>query len=103
VCPPLAIAAYRLELFPLRHAITLAAHRLDRVCFQLYAQPPDEDLNGVGIAVEVQGIDVFDHFAARNNLACPMHQELQHPQLKCGKLDDIAILRDSCRPSIELD
>src|SRR5690606_38137444 len=52
----------------LAHAIAHAAHRLDQVDAHLSAQPADEDLYRVGIAVEVLVIEMLDQLRARYDL-----------------------------------
>jgi len=54
---------------------------------QLAAQAPDENLNGVRVAIEILGIDMFDQRAAGHDLARMVHQISQHPVLVAGELD----------------
>src|SRR5579862_6157803 len=54
------------------------AHRLDDVDRQFLAQPPDEHLDGVGVAVEVLVVEVLDQLGARDDAIAVMHQILEH-------------------------
>src|SRR4051812_24383380 len=54
--------------------IAHAAHRLDQVDAELLAQPADEHLDGVGVAVEVLIIEMLGQLGARHDLAGMVHQ-----------------------------
>src|SRR6185437_13795963 len=45
-------------------AVTQTAHRLDQPCIQFFAQPADEHLDGVGVAVEILIVKMFHQFGA---------------------------------------
>src|SRR5215472_14611402 len=49
------------------HAIPEAAHRFDERCAQLAAQPRDEHLHGIRIAVEALRVDVLGQLALRDH------------------------------------
>ena len=53
----------------------------------LLADPADEHLDRVGVAIKILGIDVVDQLAARHHLAPVLHQVTQHPELVGGELD----------------
>src|SRR5262249_10469437 len=88
---------------PLRHAIALAANGLDRLSAELQAQAPDEDFDGIGVAIEILRVDVLDDLASSDDLAGAVHQELQQPLLERGQDDRHAVARHRPRPGIELD
>src|ERR1700744_3507086 len=50
-------------------AVAQAAHRLDQIGIQLFAQPADEHFDGVGVAVEILIVKMFDQLGARYHLA----------------------------------
>ena len=53
-------------------AIAKAAHRLDEMGVQFLAQASDENLDRVGIAVEILIVQMLDQFGARYHLAAMM-------------------------------
>src|SRR5882762_5475663 len=68
-----------------------AAHGLDDVDAELLADAADEDLDGVGIAVEVLVVEMLDQLAARHHPAGMMHEIGQEPIFVGGELDRIAV------------
>src|SRR3954454_6929887 len=58
----------------LRQPVAQAADGLDHVGWDLLAQPADEYLDGVGIAVEVLLVEVLHQLGARHHALVVMHQ-----------------------------
>src|SRR5687767_14562334 len=73
----------------------------DHVGTQLLADAGDEDLDGVGIAVEILVVDVFDQLGAADHLALVMHQVAEQLVLLRGQLDRLAGPRDAARAGVE--
>src|SRR5690606_12228221 len=76
------------------HAVSQAAHSLDGALRKLLAQTRDEDVDGVGVAVEVLPIDVVDEFVARYDFAGTLHEYCQHPIFMAGEAQRGAIHSD---------
>src|SRR5882757_6680808 len=70
-----------------REEIAQPPHRLDDVDAELLADAADEDLDGVGIAVEVLVVEMLDQLAARHHPAGMMHEIGQEPIFVGGQLD----------------
>src|SRR5262249_31173598 len=92
-----------------REQVAQPPYRLDHVDTQLLADAADEDLDRVGIAVEVLIVKVLDELRARHHAAGVMHEISQQPILMRRELDGIAIdgapsvaLVEPHRPAIEL-
>src|SRR5258705_13805206 len=89
--------------------VTEASYRLDYVDPQLLANPSDEHLDGVGIAIKVLVVKMLDQLRARHHAAGMMHEIGEQPIFVRGELDRIAIHRDAPgagvephRPAVEL-
>src|ERR1700687_5451332 len=67
------------------------AHGLDDVHAELLADAADEDLDGVGVAVEVLVVEMLDQLAARDPAASVMHEIGEQTILVAGELDRIAV------------
>src|SRR5665213_4243103 len=85
------------------HAIAEATHGLDDVDRQLLAQPADEDLDGVGIAVEVLVVEVFDQLGARHHAVAMVHQVFEHAVFVGGELDRIAVDGHAAAATVEAE
>src|SRR5580698_928327 len=68
-------------------AVAQAAHGLDQIGVQLFAQPADEHFDGVGVAVEILVVKMLDQFAARDDAADVMHEIAEQPVFVAGQLD----------------
>src|SRR5262245_55539490 len=76
--------------------VTKAADGLDHIDSKLLADTTDENLNRVGIPIEVLVIEMLDQFAARNHPARVVHQIREQPIFMRRELHRIAI---DCHPS----
>src|SRR5271156_3476471 len=70
-----------------REEVAEAAHGLDDLDPELLADAPDEDLDGVGIAIEVLVVEMLDQFGARHHPPGVMHQVGQQAVFVGGELD----------------
>src|SRR5262245_66119531 len=61
-------------IFVLREAIAESADGLDHVGRDLLAQPADEHLDGIRVAVEILLVQVLDQLGARCDALLVMHQ-----------------------------
>src|SRR5689334_8556897 len=84
-------------------------YRLNHVDTELLANPSDEYLDGVGIAIEILVVKVLDQLRARHHAAGVMHEIGEQPIFMRGELDRIAVHRDAPsariephRPAVEL-
>src|SRR5215471_3413181 len=77
------------------------AHGLDDVDAELLAHAADEDLDGVGVAVEILIVEMLDQLAARHHAACMMHQIGEQAIFVRGELDRIAVDRHTAGARIE--
>src|SRR5687767_14341800 len=82
-------------------AVAKSTDGSDHVGTQLLADAGDEDLDGVGIAVEILVVDVFDQLGAADHLALVMHQVAEQLVLLRGQLDRLAGPRDAARAGVE--
>jgi hypothetical protein len=72
-------------------AIAEPAHRFDAVSADLLAQPADEHLDGVRIAVEILIVEVLDQFGATDHPAMMHHQIVQQTVFERGQAQRLAI------------
>ncbi len=77
------------------------AHGLDHLDVQLLAQPADEDLDGVGIAVEVLVVEMLDQLGARDHAAGMMHEIGEQAVLVRGELHLPAVDRHAARARVQ--
>src|SRR5271167_4853438 len=85
-----------------REEVPEAAHGLDDLDAEFLADAPDEDLDGVGIAIEVLVVEMLDQFGARHHPPGVMHQEGQQAVfvgsgLARGAVDVTRPVRESSR------
>src|SRR5271166_5189473 len=90
-------------LFLDAYHIAEAARGLDDVDTELLAQPADEYLDRVRIAVEILLVEVLDNLAARDDPSRVMHQIGEEPVLVAGQSDAGAVDRDASGPRVEPD
>src|SRR5277367_6750642 len=64
--------------------IAKAPHRLDDIDVELLADAADENFNGVGVAVEVLVVKMFDQFGTRHHAPGMVHEIGQQPVLVRG-------------------
>src|ERR1043165_9535175 len=84
-------------------AVAEPANRGDDVRPELFANSCDEDLDRVGIAVEVLIVDMLDQFGAAHDLALMVHQIRQQLVFLRRELHGLAVLGDLSRTRIEAD
>src|SRR5215467_12193178 len=84
-----------------REQIPEAAHGLDDLDAELLADAPDEDLDGVGIAVEVLVVEMLDQLGARHHPPGVMHQVRQQAVFVGGELDRSAVDGDPPGTGVE--
>ena len=68
---------------------------------ELLADAADEDLDGVGVAVEILVVEMLDQLGARHHAAGMVHQIGQQPVFVRGELDRIAVDRDPAGAGVE--
>ena len=83
--------------------IAEAAHGLDHVDAELLADAADEDLDRVGVAVEILVVEMLDQFGARHHAAGVVHQIGEQPVFVRGELDRIAVDGDAAGAGVEPD
>ena len=79
------------------------ARGLDDVDAELLAQTADEDLDGVGIAVEILVVEMLDDLAARDDPPRVMHQIGEQPIFVAGQLDRDAVDGHAAGARVEPD
>src|SRR3546814_4956619 len=62
--PTTSRRARELSRIRLREAVSQPARRADEIVADLLAQPSDEDLDRIGVAVEILLVQMFDQFRA---------------------------------------
>src|ERR1051326_6553130 len=62
-----------------RQQITEPPHRLDDIDPELFANPPNEDLNGIGVAIKILIVKMLDQFGARDYPPGMVHEIGQQP------------------------
>jgi hypothetical protein len=80
-----------------------ARARSDDVHAELLAQPADEDLDGVGVAVEVLIVEMLRQLAPGDDAAHVVHEVGQEPVFVGGQLHRIAVHGDAAGAGVELD
>ncbi len=73
------------------HAVAHAADGFDHVHAHLLAQATDEDLDRVGIAIEILIVEMLDEFGARDDFAHMVHEIGQQPELVRRQLQRHAV------------
>src|SRR5215813_4646123 len=84
-----------------REQIAQAAYRLDHVDAELLADAADEDLDGVGVTIEVLIVEVLNELRARHHAAGMMHQIGQQAVFVRGELDRVAVDRHTPGAGVE--
>src|SRR5215475_11505910 len=84
-----------------RQQITEAAHGLDDLDAELLANAADENLDGIGIAVEILVVEMLDEFRARYHATRMVHQVRQQPILMGSELDRRAAHSDPPGAAVE--
>src|SRR5262245_66595736 len=80
-----------------------APYRLDHVDTELLANPPDEDLDGVRVAIKILIVKVLDQLRARHHAPGVVHEIGEQPIFMRGELHWIAIHRDPPGAGVEPD
>src|SRR5215470_1028446 len=93
--------ARELVLITLREPVAQAANGLDHIGRDLFSQPSDEDLDGVGVAVEILLIKMLDKLGARNDAVVVMHEVGKQPVFMRGELDRLPVQGDARGLGIE--
>ena len=91
----------RSDLFGSGSDVAESPHGLDDFHAELLAQPADENLDRVGIAVEILIVEMLDQLGARHHPALMMHQIGEQPIFVRGQLDRVAVDHDAAGPRIE--
>src|SRR6202011_2462977 len=78
-----------------------AAHGLDEGRSELAAQTGDEDLDGVGVAIEILRVDVLRQFILRDDAAAVVHEIREHAEFVAGQFDGKTVARDAGGAGIE--
>src|ERR1700730_14416838 len=79
----------------LRQTIAEPANGLDHVRRDLLPQAPDENLDGIGIAVEVLLVEMLDQLRAGDDPLVVMHEVGKKAILVRGQLDGLSV---ECHP-----
>src|SRR5215470_4439855 len=74
--------------------VTQPPHRLDHVDAELLANPSDEDLDGVGVAIKILVVKVLDQLRTRHHAAGMVHEIGEQSIFVRGELDRIAVHGD---------
>src|ERR1700682_2400491 len=81
--------------------IAQTADGLNHVDAELLADAADENLDGVGVAVEILVVEMLDQLRAPEHAAGMVHQIGEQPVFVRGELDRIAIDGDPAAAGIE--
>src|ERR1700676_927713 len=84
-----------------REQIAEAADGLNDVDPELLADTADEDLDRVGVAVEILVVEMLDQLGARHRAAGMVHQIGEQPVFVRGELDRIAVDGDPAAAGIQ--
>lgn len=68
------------------HAVAHSAHCFDEGRAEFAAETCDEDLDGVGIPVEILRVDVLSELGPRHDSSAMVHQIREHAELMAGQL-----------------
>src|SRR5215510_3868287 len=93
--------ARELVLIALREPVAQAANGLDHIGRDLFAQPSDEDLDGIRVAVEILLIKMLDELGARDDAVVVMHEVGEQPVFMRRELDRLAVQGNARRFGIE--
>jgi hypothetical protein len=66
--------ARELVRIALREPVSQAANGLDHIGRDLFAQPSNEDFDGIGVAVEILFVKMLYQLGARDDAVVVMHQ-----------------------------
>src|SRR3954452_22996007 len=83
------------------HPVAEAADSLDHVAGNFLAQAADENLDRVGIPIEILVIEMLDQFGARHDATIVMHQIGEQPEFVGSKLHRLALAGDPRRLRVE--
>src|SRR5437868_4217079 len=83
--------------------IAETANGLDQIDAEFLSQAADENLDGVGIAVEVLIVEVLNKLGAGNDAAHMMHEIGEQPVFVRGETDGVAVDGDAPGAGIEMD
>ena len=86
-------AATRRAHAPGPHAVAEPAHRFDGPSAELAAQPGDEDLDRVRVAIVIALVDVLDQLGLRHHALAMVHQVSEDAQLEGGQAHRHAVAR----------
>src|SRR5215469_8475596 len=81
-------------------AIAKATHRLNQIGVQLSAQPSDEDLDCIRVAVEILIVKMLDQLGARHHPTPVMGEISKQAVFERGKLYRIAVQRHPARAGV---
>src|SRR5262245_53134587 len=85
----------------LTETVAETAYGLDQIGRNLLAQAPDEDLDGVGIAVEILLVEMLDQLRARDHPALMQHEIGEQPVLVGREFDELTVARHPRRLGVE--
>src|SRR5690606_16873807 len=81
--------------------VAKAADGLDQVGRDLLAQPADEDLYRVAVAIEILVVEVLHELGARDDPLVVMHEIGEEAVLVRGQLDRLSVAGHACRSRVE--
>src|SRR5690242_1815648 len=91
----------RAAQFGIFQRIAKPAHRLNEARVEFLAQAAYEDLDRVGVAVEILVVKMLHQFGARYNLAAMMGKIGEQAIFLAGELDRIAVEGDAAGAGID--
>src|SRR6476646_10328243 len=87
--------------------IARAAHGADRIGFgaavEGLAQPPDMDIDGALVDIDVRAPHAVEQLLARENPARPLHEEFEQPEFGRAEIDGAAAARDPLLLPVDRD
>src|SRR3546814_12435500 len=89
--PTTSRRARELSRIRLREAVSQPARRADEIVADLLAQPSDEDLDRIGVAVEILLVQMFDQFRAGYDPAAVVGEVGEEPVFRPGPAALLAV------------
>ena len=84
------------------NAVAEPAHGMNDIGRDFAAKPPNEDFDGVRIAVEILLIEMIDKLRARHDAGLVVHEIGKEPEFKAGYFDGRPVKGHPRRARIEL-
>src|SRR5690348_15938211 len=81
--------------------VTQTTHSLDEIGVEFLAQAADENLDRVGVAIEVLIVEMFDQFGSRHHFALVMGEIGEQAVFQAGQLHRVAVDRDAAGARVD--